>query len=49
MLISGRQFADASIRRSITVDARGDYDAATARQLAAALLNAADELDQLDG
>lgn len=49
VVISGIQSADGSIDRSITTDASEDMGGTEARQLAALLLEAADELDRLNG
>ena len=47
-MISGFRSTDGTITRSITVErSRDDLDAAQARQLAAALLDAADEIEAL--
>ena len=45
--VFGLQSHDGRIDREIVIDARGCYDASTARQIAAALVEAADELDRL--
>jgi hypothetical protein len=45
VFISGRQFEDGRTVREIGIDARGDYDAATARRIAA--IEAADEIEGL--
>jgi hypothetical protein len=47
VFIGGVQFHDGRTERSITIDARSDYDPVTARLLAAALIEAADEVDAL--
>ena len=48
--ISGIQYADGTITRSISIDGDTEsLDAQQARKVAAALLDAADELDQLGG
>ncbi|WP_236977646.1 hypothetical protein [Mycobacterium kiyosense] len=46
VIILGCQNQDGTTVRTIGIVARGDYDAATARQIAAAILDAADELDR---
>ncbi|SBS79254.1 conserved hypothetical protein [uncultured Mycobacterium sp.] len=45
--ISGLQYADGRVERTIGIEARDEYDSETARRLAAALLEAADEVDRL--
>lgn len=48
VFIDGRQYQDGRVERSIVLTVGDDdYDAATARQLAAALIDAADELERL--
>ena len=49
-MLTGNQWSDGRVETGITVYADDDWmTAAEARKLAAALLNAADELDRLDG
>jgi hypothetical protein len=45
VFISGQQYQDGHTVRSIGIDARDDYDAATARRIAAAIIAAADEIE----
>jgi len=46
--ITGRQYHDGRTERTIGIAAaRGDYGAATARRIAAALIEAADEIERL--
>ena len=47
VLAGGVQFSDATVTRSITVTANEGLTAAEARELAAALLEAADEIERL--
>lgn len=47
VLIDGTQFSDGRITRAITTDASEGMGSAEARQLAAMLIEAADELDRL--
>lgn len=50
VMINGLQSADGTITRSISIDGDSEgLDAARARAIAAAVLDAADELDRLEG